>query len=75
MNIGKLGSGGALTSDTLNWASKIRRLIVEKFYEYEESLSKDDSDDIRVLEVDCWNHLRNMEIGGMTKSLSTSLDN
>ena len=26
-----------------------------------------------ILEVDCWNHLRNVWLGGMTKSLSAHL--
>ena len=60
MNIGKLGSSGALMSDTCNGARKTRRLIVEKVHEDVEALRKDKYDGIRVLEVDCWNHLRNM---------------
>ena len=32
-------------------------------------MCKDDSDDIHVLEVDCWNHRRNVWLGGMTKAL------
>ena len=69
MNIGKLNSGDALTSDTCNGARKTRRLIVEQVYEATEALHKDDSDDIHVLEVDCWNRLRNVCLGGMTKAL------
>ena len=34
---------------------------------------KDESDEIRVLDVYCWDHLRNVWLGGMTKSLSTLL--
>ena len=75
MNIGKLGSIGALTSDTCNGEIKTCRLIVDQVYEALESLCKDNYDEIRVLEVDCWNPLRNMWLGGMTKALSTSLGN
>ena len=73
MNIGKLGSSGALMSDTCNGARKTRRLIVEKVHEDAEALRKYKYDGIRVLEVDCWNHLRNMWLGGMTKALPTLL--
>ena len=75
MNIGKLESYGALTSGTYTGARKMRRLIVEKNFEVAEALRKDDSDDIHVLEVDCWNHLRNFWLGGMTNPLSTLLCN
>ena len=44
MNIGKLGSGGDLMSDTCNGQIKTRRLIVEKVHEAAEALRKDDSD-------------------------------
>ena len=30
MNIGKLGDGGAITTDTCNGAQKTRRLLVEE---------------------------------------------
>ena len=53
MSIGKLGSVGALTSDTCNGARNTSRLIVEQFHDTVEALRKDDYDDIRVLEVDC----------------------
>ena len=43
MNIGKLGSGGALTSDTCDGARRTRRLIGEKVHEDAEALCKDDS--------------------------------
>ena len=33
MNIGKLGIGGALTSDTCNGARKMCRLISDQFHE------------------------------------------
>ena len=63
MNIGKFGRGGALTSDTCNGKRKISRIIIEKFHEAAEYLRKDNSDDIRILEVCCWNYLINMWLG------------
>ena len=60
MNIGKLGSRGVFMSDTCNGARKTYRLIVEKVHEAAEDLRKYDSDNIHVLEVDCWNQLRNV---------------
>ena len=53
MNIGKLGSGSDLTSDTFNGARKTSCLIVEQVHEAAEALHKDKYDDIRVSEVDC----------------------
>ena len=73
MNIGKLESGGALKADTCNWASNMRLNIVEQIHAAEEALRKNDYDDIRVLEVDWSNHLKNLWIGGMTKALYTLL--
>ena len=73
MNIGKLGSSGDFTSDTYNGASIMHRIFVEQVRVAAEFLRKDYSDNIRVLEVDCWEHLRNVGIGGITKSLSTLL--
>ena len=75
MNIGKFGRGGALMSDTCNGERKTHRLIAEKVHEAAEDLRKDDSDDIRILEVDYWNYLRNVWLGDMTNSLFTLLGN
>ena len=75
MNIGKLGIGGALTSDTCNGAGKTLRLIVEQGYEAAEALRKDEYYYIRVLAVDFWNQLRNVWPGGTTKELYTLLGN
>ena len=73
MNICKLGSGGDLTPDTCNGAIKTCRLIAEKVHEDVEALRKDESDDIHILEVDCWNQFINIWLGGITKALSTLL--
>ena len=70
MNIGKLSRGGLITSDTCNAARKTRRIIVSKISEAATELRKEG---VNVLEVDCWNHLRNVWLGGMTKALSSHL--
>ena len=75
MDIGKLGSRGALTSDTYNGARRTYSIIFEQVHETSEALHKDESDDIRVLEVDCCNPLRNVWLRGMKNSLSTLLEN
>ena len=75
MNIGKLGISGDLTSETFNGERKTRHLIVEQVNEAEETLRKDDYDDIRVLEVDCWNHLRNVWLWVIKKDLSNLIGN
>ena len=49
------------------------RLIVKQFCEAAKALCKDNSDYIRVLEVDYWNHLRNVCLRGMKNDLSTLL--
>ena len=75
MHIGKLGSGSALTPDTYNGARKTRHIIVDRVYEAVEAFRKYASDDICVLEVDCWNHLRNVWLEGMTKAIFTLAEN
>ena len=60
-----------MKSDKHNGVRKTLCIIVEQVNEAAEYLRKDDSDCIRVLEVGCWNHLRNLCLGGITKSLST----
>ena len=50
-------------------------IIFEQGHEAAEALIKDNSDDIRVLEVGCCNHLINVWLGGITKALSTLLFN
>ena len=51
------------------------RLIFEHVHEAAEYFCKYDSDDIRVLDIDCWNHLINVWLRGMIKSLYTLLEN
>ena len=70
MNIGKLSCGGTVNSDTCNAARKTRRLIVTKIEEAEIELNRAGAN---VLEIDCWNHLRNVWLGGMIKALSSFL--
>ena len=64
-----------MTSDTCNGARKTCHIIVEQVHEAVKDLRKDNFDDIRVLEFYFWNHLRNVWLGGMTKTLSTLLGN
>ena len=59
LNIGKLGTGGSITTDTCNTAQQTRRLLVEEVNQY--------SAQSHVLQVDCWHHLRNVWLGGMAK--------
>ena len=75
MNIGKLGRGSSLEADTYHGVKKMRHILVEKVCEALEDLVKEESDDIRVLEVDFWNHLRNVFLRGMSKSFFTLLGN
>ena len=71
MNIGKLGFGGAVATDNCNPALKLKRLLVERIKEAAEEIDEDE--DVLVLEVDCWHHLRNVWLGGMTKHLTSHL--
>ena len=64
-----------MKSDKHNGVRKTLCIIVEQVNEAAEYLRKYDSDRIRVLEVGCWNHLRNVWVGVMTKYLSDLLDN
>ena len=70
INTSKLGEGGAINSDTCNTARKTRRIIIEEIVTEMKIKGKEGK---HILEVDCWNYLRNVWLGGMTKSLSTYL--
>ncbi len=72
MNVGKLGSGGDLTSDTCNAAKKTHWiLLVEKVCEAASASSPNNIlDGVCVLEVDCWNRLQNVWLGNLIKALS-----
>ena len=61
IRIEKLGLGGSVNTDTCAAAQKERRLIVQKIGG-------------RCHEQDCWNHLRNVWINGMSKSVSKFLN-
>ena len=61
---------GTVNTDTCNAARKIQRILVSSI--------ANAADDLNVsrrnfLEVDCWNHLRNVWLGGITKKLSIFL--
>ena len=75
MSIGKLGSRGSLTLETCNGARKTRHIIDEKFHEAAEALRKDESENFHVLEAGCWNHLRNVWLGGIIKAMYILLGN
>ena len=66
LHIGKLGFGGAITTDTCNAAQKTKRLLVDEVLQY--------STNNHVLLVDCWHHLRNVWLGGMAKSTTNFLN-
>ena len=73
MNIHKLSSGGAITSDTCNAARKTSRILKESIEQAAITIQKT-NDDISIVQVSCWNHLRNIWLGGMTKALSSYLN-
>ncbi len=60
ISIDKLGNGGVVMTDTCNGAQKLRCILVDRI---------DGAQDL-----DCMNHLRNVWIGGMEKSLSKYLN-
>ena len=68
-----MSSCGAVTSDTCNAARKTNRLLKEKI-EQATIRMRTPNDDISVIQVSCWNHLRNIWLGGMTKALSSFLN-
>ena len=49
LNIGKLGSGGVITTYTCNAAQNTRKMLVEEVLQY--------STNNHVLQIDCWHHL------------------
>ena len=55
--ISKLHKGGTVNSDTYNSARKTRRLLVKSIEDEAALLSVDET---MILELDCWNHLRNV---------------
>ena len=79
MNIGKLGGRGAASTDTAPAARKQRRLLCEAVAkaaaEWHSLNPVDEADDqrLRCLEIDCYNHLRNVWLGGMAKKLTARL--
>eukprot|EP00956_Cyclotella_meneghiniana_P030815 scaffold78775_cov36-Cyclotella_meneghiniana.AAC.2 len=60
ISIDKLGNDGVIMTDTCNGAQKLGRVLVDRI------------DGAR--DLDCMNHLRNVWIGGMEKSLSKYLN-
>ena len=72
INISKLGASEALTSNICNSARRTRRLLLNSITDASNNLGKRKG---IILEVDCWNHLRNIWLGGLTKALSGYLRN
>ena len=60
ISIDKLGDDGVVMTDTCNGAQKLRRILVDRID--------------GVHDLDCMNHLCNVWIGGMEKSLSKYLN-
>ena len=83
IDISKLGNGGAVCSDNCNPAMKVKRLLkaeiqaaVEAKYDAAAwaALSEEEKAAKRlVLEIDCWNHLRNTWLGAVTSALTGRL--
>ena len=65
--------GGAVTTDTCNTARKTSTIIKESI-EQAAIIMQKPSDDVSVIQVSCWHHLRNIWLGGMTKALSAYLN-
>ena len=61
IDIAKLGNGGAITTDTCNAALKTRRILANKIGG-------------QVHEMDCMHHLRNVQLKGVEKALTTYLN-
>ena len=57
INIDKLGEGGTITTDTCNAAQKVHRLLVEHINGH-------------VNKQDCTQHLSNVGINGVSKSVN-----
>ena len=70
VTISKLHNEGAVSSDTCNSARKIRQLLVKSIEDAAVLLSVDET---IILDIDSWNHLRNVWLGGMAKALSKYL--
>ena len=64
MNIGELSHGGGINSYTCNVDRTSRRILV---YAVEQAALEISTDSAEVIEIDCWVHLRNVWLGGMTK--------
>eukprot|EP00957_Ditylum_brightwellii_P103225 7867580-Ditylum_brightwellii.AAC.1 len=73
MNIAKLASECAVIVDTCNGTQKTRCLLKNVIDDTAKAQEVSD-EEVTVLEVDCWNHLCNVWLGGMTKALSKCLN-
>jgi len=82
LNIAKLGGAGAISTDTCNQARKLRALLkeeVKKAVQLQCGARRDamtpaeQEAAVHVVEIDCWNHLRNIWLGAAMKALSKSI--
>ena len=72
LTTGKLSKSGVMT-DTCAKARKCQRLFAKSITEAALELGIAEAD-IKIYELDCWHHLRNIWLGAVTKQLSKTLD-
>ncbi len=73
LNVTKLANHGVITTDTCNSARKLSRLLREAIAEKARQEGILDEDKIKVHQMDCHHHLRNVWIGAMNRILSKYL--
>ena len=82
LNIAKLGGAGAISTDTCNQARKLRALLKEEVKKavqlqcgarWDAMTPAEQEAAVHVVEIDCWNHLRNIWLGAAMNALSKSI--
>ena len=73
LNIGKLHDGGSVMTDNCDKAKKERRLLSESIKEAAVQMGIAE-DQIKVFELACWHHLRNVWFGAVTRAVSNELN-
>ena len=73
LNIGKLHDGGSVMTDNCDKAKKERRLLSESIKEVAVQMGIAE-DQIKVFELACWHHLRNVWFGAVTRAVSNELN-
>ena len=72
LSLAKLAGKGMVMVDTCNTARKFRRLLIEQIRQI--AIEKGwNEENIKIFEGDCWQHLRNVWFGAVTKQLSKTL--